>query len=221
MDNQYIYDFITNNTAYIYSIIKRYKNYAEIEDLYQAASLGIIRAYKKYKASYNVKFTTYAYNYIIGEITNFINKNRSIKLSKEYLKLYRSIVKAKSSLEQKLMKEPSIHELSLFLEIPEQDINDVLLMVSQMDSLDRPICEDGKQQSLYDVVSTSSNNPSIDYLFLYEQLDKLDCQTRKLIDERYFQDKTQQETAKILGINQVQVSRNEKKALKLLKSSIT
>ena len=143
MTKEELSNFIVDNQNYIYAIVNKYKNYAEVEDLYQVAIMGIIKASRKFNADYNVKFTTYAYTYIIGEINLFLNKNRHIKISKEYLAIYKQIIKAKNILTQKLMKEPTTFELAIFLEIDEKVINNVIQMVSSVDSLDRTIKSDG------------------------------------------------------------------------------
>ncbi len=220
MTKEELSNFIVDNQNYIYAIVNKYKNYAEVEDLYQVAIMGIIKASRKFNADYNVKFTTYAYTYIIGEINLFLNKNRHIKISKEYLAIYKQIIKAKNILTQKLMKEPTTFELAIFLEIDEKVINNVIQMVSSVDSLDRTIKSDGKDLSLYDTIDVASVDNEINYFALKDEINKLDEQSKRLIEERYFQDKTQSETAAILGINQVQVSRNEQKVLKLLKNNL-
>ena len=220
MTKEELSNFIVDNQNYIYAIVNKYKNYAEVEDLYQVAIMGIIKASRKFNADYNVKFTTYAYTYIIGEINLFLNKNRHIKISKEYLAVYKQIIKAKNILTQKLMKEPTTFELAIFLEIDEKVINNVIQMVSSVDSLDRTIKSDGKDLSLYDTIDVASVDNEINYFALKDEINKLDEQSKRLIEERYFQDKTQSETAAILGINQVQVSRNEQKVLKLLKNNL-
>ena len=220
MTKEELSNFIVDNQNYIYAIVNKYKNYAEVEDLYQVAIMGIIKASRKFNADYNVKFTTYAYTYIIGEINLFLNKNRHIKISKEYLAIYKQIIKAKNILTQKLMKEPTTFELAIFLEIDEKVINNVIQMVSSVDSLDRTIKSDGKDLSLYDTIDVASVDNEINYFALKDEINKLDEQSKSLIEERYFQDKTQSETADILGINQVQVSRNEQKVLKLLKNNL-
>lgn len=220
MTKEELSNFIVDNQNYIYAIVNKYKNYAEVEDLYQVAIMGIIKASRKFNADYNVKFTTYAYTYIIGEINLFLNKNRHIKISKEYLAIYKQIIKAKNILTQKLMKEPTTFELAIFLEIDEKVINNVIQMVSSVDSLDRTIKSDDKDLSLYDTIDVASVDNEINYFALKDEINKLDEQSKRLIEERYFQDKTQSETAAILGINQVQVSRNEQKVLKLLKNNL-
>lgn len=205
---------IIENENLIYSIINKYSNYYDIEDLYQVGVMGMIKAYKNYNSEYNTKFTSYAYTYIFGEIVKYINDNKSFKVSKENRYLYKKINEAKTILTQKLMKEPSNYELSLFLEIDEKLIEEVINVNQTIDSLDREITEDGKKVFLYDVVGEVNDN--IDNIFLYEQLDKLSKDELILLKKRYFLDKTQSEVAKEMGINQVKVSRTEQKILKKL-----
>jgi len=205
---------IVENENLIYSIINKYSNYYDIDDLYQVGVIGMIKAYKNYNKDYNTKFTSYAYTYIFGEIVKYINESKSFKISKENRYLYKKINEAKTILTQKLMKEPSTYELSLFLEIDEKIIEEVINVNQAIDSLDREIIEDGKKVFLYDVVGEEKNN--IENIFLYEQLDKLSKEELILLKKRYFLDKTQSEVAKEMGVNQVKVSRTEQKILKKL-----
>ena len=205
---------IIENENLIYSIINKYSNYYDLDDLYQVGVIGIIKAYNNYKSDYNTKFTSYAYTYIFGEVIKYINENKSFKISKEYRNLYKKINEAKTILTQRLMKEPSNYELSLFLEIDEKLIEEVLNVNQTIDSLDREIMEDGKKVFLYDVIGEEHDN--IENIFLYEQLNKLSKEELVLLRKRYFLDKTQSEVAKELGVNQVKVSRDEQKILKKL-----
>ena len=205
---------IIENENLIYSIINKYSNYYDIDDLYQVGVMGMIKAYKNYNKEYNTKFTSYAYTYIFGEIVKYINESKNFKISKENRHLYKKINEAKTILTQKLMKEPSNYELSLFLEIDENLIEEVMNLNQTIDSLDREIIEDGKKVFLYDVVGETKDN--IENIFLYEQLEKLSKEELMLLRKRYFMDKTQSEIAKEMGVNQVKVSRTEQKILKKL-----
>ena len=104
-----ITDIIVENEGFIYNIINKYKNYFELEDLYQVAVIGMIKAYKNYQEEYNTKFLTYAYPYVIGEVIKYVNTFRKVKLSKEMVTIYSKIIKAKEVLSQKLMKTPTIY----------------------------------------------------------------------------------------------------------------
>ena len=216
MDN--ITNLILDNENLIYKIISKYKNYFELDDLYQVAVIGMIKAYNNYKSNYNTKFTTYAYPYVLGEVIKYINEFRTVKINKNTRMLYFKILKAKEILTQKLMKEPSNYEISLFLEIDENIIEEVINANSAVDSLDKIISDDGKDLELYSKYGYVDNNLE-NYPLLLE-LEKLSSEERKIIISRYYEDMSQQEVGSRLGMYQVEVSRQEKKILKKLKDNI-
>lgn len=212
-------NFIYENGSFIYKIINKYKNYYDIEDLYQVAVLGIIKAYKNYIDNNETKFSTYCYKYVIGEIIKYINDAKTIKLNREYNKLFNSINNAKNILSQKIMREPTLIELSLFLEIDEKIINDCLLLNSPIDSLDRNI-NDEYSDCIYNTIVDKKNNYNIDDIVLKSAIDELTSFEKKIIEKRYYNDLSQNETAGLLGVNQVAISRIEKKILQKLKGKI-
>lgn len=213
-----ITDLILENEGLIYKIINKYRNYFETEDLYQVAVIGLIKAYKNYKNEYNTKFTSYAYPYILGEVIKYINEFRSIKVNKNIKLLYSKILKAKEILTQKLMKEPTTYELSLFLEMDEAVISEVILANMTVDSLDKIIMEDDKNFELYDKVGYYDN--SVENYPLTIELAKLTKEERQIIRARYYENMTQKEVGEALGMYQVEVSRKEKKILQKLKDNI-
>lgn len=221
MSKMNVEDLIIEHENLIYSIINKYRNFYDIDDLKQVAIIGMMKAISNYDNNKNVKFTTYAYKYILGEVYKFVNDNRDFRISKEYLSLEKKINQAKEILVQKLMRVPSNFELSLFLEIDEKIIDHVSLVTAKMDSLDKVIVEDEKSLTLLDRLSDGKNQNDIDHLYLYQELAKLEKEEQRIVRNRYFLDRTQQETAKIMGMNQVQVSRCEKKILRKLKTSMT
>lgn len=203
----------------VYAIIaKHFKGYST-EDLYQVGIIGIIKACDNYKKDKNTKFSTYAYKYIYGEIYSYINNNKTIKVARENYTIYKKINEAKNILSQKLMKEPSIYELSCFLEIEPNIIGTVLSSMNKIDSIDRVIYESGKDLSLLDTISDKKDYYNIDYILLNEELNKLSEEEQKLIYLRYYEDRTQSEVADILGTSQVGVSRTEKKTLQKIRNN--
>lgn len=220
MNDIKLLDLIKENKRLICSIINKYTNYYEFDDLYQVSVIGIIKAYQNFDNSYNVKFTTYAYKYILSEVINFINNSKLIKVSRDYQKIYKKILEARTLLTQKLMKEPTTKDLSLFLEIDERIINDVLQSKDNIKSLDEILESDDKKITLLDTITSSDNNIDLNYLQLQESLNTLTKEELELINYRYFQDKTQSEIAHIFGTNQVKISRNEQKILKKLKNNL-
>lgn len=203
----------------IYGIIRKYFKGYDVEDLYQVGVIGVIKAYNNYKEDKNTKFSTYAYKYIYGEIYTYINNNKILKVTRENLQFYKKIQQAKNILSQTLMKEPSLYELSCFLEIEPYIIQNVINSMSKVDSIDRIIFNDGKEVQILDTLRDKKDYYNIDYLMLNEELNKLSDEEKKLIYLRYFEDRTQSEVASILGKTQVGVSRTEQKTLKKIRSN--
>lgn len=203
----------------IYWVIRQYFKSYDIEDLYQVGVIGVMKACDNYKQDKNTKFSTYAYKYIYGEIYSYINNNKILKVAKENYSLYKKINEAKNLLSQRLMKEPSIYELSSFLEIEPNILETVIISMNNVDSIDRVIYTDGKDIALSDILRDKKDYYNIDYLMLNEELNKLPEEERKLIYLRYFEDRTQSEVADILGITQVGVSRTEQKTLKKIRNN--
>ncbi len=179
--------------------------------------LGLVKAKNNFNKSLNVKFSTYAYYYIIGEITNYIRENKLIKISKDMVKLNKSINKAVDVMTQKLGRNPTTLELSLFLDIDEEKINEVLMATQDVQSLDFSIDDDGND--LYNVIS-NENIIKEELIDLRDELKRLNPDEKKLIKARYYENLTQTELSKITGISQVQISRKENKILEKLKKRL-
>ena len=218
MNEKNLSELIKENKKLICWIINKYTSYYEFDDLYQVSIIGMIKAYQNFDESKGVKFTTYAYRYILSEVLLFINNNRTIRVSREYQKIYKKILEARTILTQKLMKEPTTYELSLFLEIEEALINDIMIYQEKMKSLDEVIMDDGKQVTLLEQISSS--NIKEEYTSLHDSLATLNEDELELINLRYFKGLTQCEIACIWGENQVKVSRNEQKILKKIKNNL-
>ena len=195
--------------------------YSNKEDLFQVGCIGLINAYKRYSEDYDTKFTTYAYPFILGEINNYVKKDRGIKISRDVTKINSMIEKVNILLTQKLMREPSINEIASYLEIDECLVVDALISRYPIKSVDSNINDDGKDMTLLDVIPDINTMDINTLIALKEELKKLSPDERKLINTRYVQDLTQSEVAKLLGISQVQVSRKEQKVLVKLRNNLS
>lgn len=214
------YEEVINSTSkMIYMIINKYFRGYDKEDLYQVGVLGVIKAYDNYKKDHNTKFSTYAYTYIYGEIYTYTNNLKGLKLARENFSLYKKINEAKNILSQRLMKEPTIYELSSFLELDYKLIENIINSMKNIDSLERTISNDSKDLSLFDTISDEKDYYNIDYIMLNEEINNLPEPWNQIIKLRYFEDKTQSEVASILGMNQVEISRGEAKVLKRIRKA--
>ncbi len=220
MDDKVLVNVIKENKGLIYSIIHKYGYNACFDDLYQVSVIGIIKAYRNFDKNRDIKFSTYAYKYILSEILQYINESKLIKTSREYRVLSHKIIDAKNVLAQKLMREPSNRDISLFLEIDENLISDVMKYQNQVCSLDEVIVDGEKKITLLDKISLKQDNYNEDYFMLKEFIQTLPKEEQELIRLRYYSDKTQSETARYMGTNQVYVSRSEQKVLKKIKNGL-
>ena len=134
-----IEELIRKNEKLIYSIINKYTYYFDKDDLYQVAVIGLMEALKNYKNAKNTKFTSYAYFYIKGNINKYIRETNYFKVSKELVKLNKSIENAKEVLTRKLQRNVSYEEICLFLNISYQDLieaKEANLLVESLDDYD-------------------------------------------------------------------------------------
>lgn len=193
----------------IYSIIGKYTKRFDKEDLFQVGMIGLMDAYKHYDSSFDTKFSSFAYYYILGEVNQYIRNSSSLKISKNLIEVKSRILKAKEVMAQKLEREASDEEVSLFLEIPLELIQEAMLATEEITSFEE---DENLLQSFDDT--------SAEILDLKEEIRKLPKEERKLIIARYYQELTQKETSDLLGISQVQVSRNEAKILQKLRTRL-
>lgn len=208
---------IIDNKNLIYSIANMYKGYASIEDLFQAGCIGIMKAYEKYNPSFNTKFTSFAYRYILGEISLCANNNKPITISREITSLSSKLDKASDILTQELGKEASPEELAHYLDKDILDVYEAINSNNCVDSLDYTLTSDGKVD-MYNIIS---NNMDIDTMVAIQtELEKLDPIERQIILSHYLYDLSQQEIAKQVGMNQVAVSRCEHKVITKLRKSL-
>lgn len=210
---------ISEYSSYIYSIMKRFKNYKNKEDLFQAGCIGLINAYNRYDPNIGAKFTTYAYLDILGEMYKLVMQDRLLKVGTSMNKLSLKIEKANILLSQKLCRYPNVKELSEYLEIEEELIENCLRLNNPVINLDESINNDGKDVTYYDIIS----NHEIDYdtlVALKQELSNLNEEERYLIEKSLIENYTQQELASILNINQVQVSRKITKIKDKIKQRI-
>lgn len=206
-------EIIFDNRDLIYSVIHRFKG-SDYDDLFQVGCVGVLKAYQNFKEEYNVKFTTYAYQFIVGEVYKYLVNNRNIHMSPVNIKLLNSIKRGEDALTSHFGRNPNDEELANFLEIDLYKLAELRNM-SIVDSLDYAY----EKNDLYDFISR--NDVSKDELIdLKEALKSLTSEEKKIIRARYYQNITQIDLAKTYHTNQVKISRDEKKILCKLKAKM-
>lgn len=201
----------------IYYVMKDYPNYPNKEDLYQAGWLGLIKAETLYDSTYDTKFSTYAYPFIKGEMSRLVEKDKPIKISRDLTKLNLKINKVKILLTQQLMREPTIHELSEYLCVSEENLKDAIYLSQPVRSIHYSIISDSKDLTLEDTIPAQLDD--IDTrLDLETAINKLPEAEKKLLAYNII--KTQSEIGKIVNMSQVKVSRKLTKIKSKVKKEI-
>ncbi len=217
MDNETVEMF----KSLVYSIAKKYSyNKDDIEDLYQVGIIGLSNAFSNYKKDCGAKFSTYAHFYIKGEILKYLRENRTIKINYETDKLNRSISKVKEYLTQKYLKEPSVYDIANYLEVSVEEIESALSSSLSVKSLDYNMQDSCNESNLYDYEVYVEKGYDDDLLTIRAEIEKLPEEEKRIILSRYFEDKSQLEVSKDLGISQVQVSRKEGKILSKIRNNL-
>lgn len=217
-DKEELGRIVENNSGLVWSIVKRFTGRGyENEDLYQIGTIGLIKAIKNFNPEYEVKLSTYAVTYIIGEIKKFIRDDGIIKVSRSIKEL---CVKIKD-IENRNIKEGknvTIEEIARELKVEKEDIALAIDSMKQVESIYQEESNDGKI-SIIDKISSEKDETEItvNKIFIKELLNKMDSRDRQIIMLRYFNGQTQSQVAKMLNISQVQVSRIEKKILNKMK----
>lgn len=190
----------------------------EYDDLYSAGCIGLMKASEAFDCERGVRFSTYAVPVILGEIKRLFRDGGAIKVSRSLKELSIKAVRERDSLTKILGREPTISEISKSLEVDEGMIAEALSVslppVSLTDS-----SEDGGGQ--IDVAVPSPDIEIGDTVALHQVMENMESNDKRLIYLRYYQSKTQSETAKQLGMTQVQVSRREKKLLTFMREQLT
>ncbi len=206
-------DLIKENTALIKHIAQNFYQ-VSFEDLLQAGAMGILKAYKNYRKNGTTKFSTYAYDYIFGEMYDFVMKDREIKVSKEILRLAKQIESTKNALSLKMNRTPTYEEIGSFLNLSPIQVREAFLVTTKSISLDE---ERDEAHDLHETIAMEERLSLDEKITLEDSINTLPKSSQKIIKYRYFEDLSQSETAKRLGMTQVMVSRYEKKSLEQLK----
>lgn len=212
---------ITMHSGLIWNVVRRFAGRGyEMEDLYQIGAIGLIRAIDKFDFDYDVKFSTYAVPLISGEIKRFLRDDGMIKVSRSLKENQWKIKRAMEQFLHEYGRDATVEELSEILGIEPEEIMLSLEAAVEIESMEQNIYTgDGKEISLKERIADEKNEEEelMNKLFLQQLLNELDKRDRQLIWLRYFENKTQMQTAESLGISQVQVSRLEKKILRRMR----
>ena len=208
---------IKENMPLVYSIVKRFAGRGyDVEDLSQIGAIGLIKAVDNFNLNYDVKFSTYAVPVISGEIKRFLRDDGMVKVSRTLKENGIRVRRAAESLAGRLGREATLEELSAATELGREEIVMALEAGNEVESLHTTVFQkEGSEILLMDRIPSEKNESEavVNQLLLEQLLGELDEKERRLIELRYFEEKTQTQTAQMLEMSQVQVSRLEKRIL--------
>lgn len=212
---------IEENNGLIWSIVKRFKDRGyELEDLYQIGSIGFIKSIKRFDTSFEVKLSTYAVPYILGEIKRFIRDDGSVKVSRSIKELAIKIRDIQARYLKEKGEEISIMQIAKELKISKEEVAIALDSLRPVASIyEEKYSDDEGGITFFDKLSSQTDEQEIltNKIVIKEMIENLEQRDKELILLRYYKNKTQTEVSKILGVSQVQVSRIEKRILNSMK----
>lgn len=210
---------VEENMGLVTSIAKKLcRKNEDLNDFIQIGCIGLINAIKKFDTKYGVMFSTYAVPMIAGEIKRYLRDDGALKVSRSYKTLAQNAYKVRERYIKKYGCEPTIDKISAELKSDKCEIAAALDAVRPPESL---YASGDDNLLLIDKINggVSSETKIVERIALRDAIESLADREKRIVILRYFRDKTQADTAKLLGISQVQVSRIEKKILMKIHSS--
>ena len=209
---------VLENNGLIWSIVRRYYGWGvDPDDLYQLGCLGFLKAVQGFDFSYGTCFSTYAVPKIAGEIRRFLRDDGAVKVGRSMREQAQTLYTARERLRQSLGREPALSELSEATGLAPEEIARTELATNAPESLQQEMA-DGL--TLEGTLGTEAPEEGlVERIALREAIDHLPEKERMTILLRYFKGMTQEQTARVLGVSQVQVSRLERRGLGHLRES--
>lgn len=209
---------VLENNGLIWSIVRRYYGRGvEPDDLYQLGCLGFLKAVQGFDFSYGTCFSTYAVPKIAGEIRRFLRDDGSVKVGRTIREQAQMLYSKREQLRHDLGREPALSELAEATGLSVEEIAQAELATDSPESIQR---ETADGLTLEGMLGTDAPEEGlVERIALREAIDQLPEKERMTILLRYFKGLTQERTARVLGVSQVQVSRLERRALARLRES--
>lgn len=218
-------ELICGNLRLVLSIIQRFGGRKESpDDLFQVGCIGLIKAVDNFNIDLGLKFSTYAVPMIIGEIRRYLRDNNPIRISRSTRDLAYRALSAREDIAREKQVEPTPDEIAQRLGESREAVVRAMEAIVEPISLYEPVfTENGDSLYVIDQLADvgASDDVWLENVALAEALETLGERERKIIDMRFYKNKTQMEIAEEIGISQAQVSRLEKGALERMRRQIT
>ena len=212
---------LIENTGLIWSIVRRFLNRGhEGEDLFQIGCIGMLKAIDRFDTEFDVAFSTYAVPMIAGEIRRFIRDDGIVKISRKIKENQTKIMHQREIYINEKKQEPTIEELEKVCDLTKEEIVMAMDASRNVESIDKEMYSKDSAYTLMDLAEDDTNIEEmvLNKIMVQQLMDMLESKERKIINLRYFKNKTQSQVAKEMGMTQVQVSRLEKKILNSMRN---
>lgn len=219
-DNEACERMFSENAGLIWSVARRFFGRGvDPDDLYQLGCIGFLKAVRGYDASYGTQFSTYAVPKIAGEIRRFLRDDGLVKVSRGTKEKAVLVKRAREALGQRLGRDPALSELSEYCGLTAEEIASVELAAAPTESLQRESGEEGC--TLENILGVEGlEEEVVGRVSLREAIDRLPERERMVILLRYYKGLTQDKTARVMGVSQVQVSRVERRAMEMIRKEL-
>lgn len=215
---------VLENMGLIWSIVRRFQGRgAEMEDLFQIGSIGLLKAIDKFDLSYEVRFSTYAVPMITGEIKRFLRDDGMIKVSRSLKEMGIKTRAAREALTYSLGREPTVEEIAQKIGASKEEVAASMEAGAEVESLYKSVQkQDESGLCLMDKIEDQNQDHEklLNHMVLEELIKQLGDKEKEIILRRYYENQTQTEIAKALNISQVQVSRLEKRILRQMREKL-
>ena len=211
-DDEACRQVLVENAGLIWSIVRRYYGCGvETDDLYQLGCIGFIKAVKGFDFTYGTQFSTYAVPKIAGEIRRYLRDDGAIKVGRTIREKGQVLWSARERLQSKLGREPKLSELSEETGMTAEEIASIDLATVAPESLQQETADGLTLESTLGTDGPEEN--LVEKIALREAIDTLPEREKMTILLRFFKGLTQEQTARILQVSQVQISRLERRAV--------
>ncbi len=217
-------ELIYGNLRLVLSVLRRFAGRGELmDDLFQVGCIGLVKAVDNFNVELGVRFSTYAVPMIIGEIRRYLRDNNTIRVSRSVRDLAYRALGAREELAKEKESEPTAEDIAKKLGEKKEDVSHAMEAIIEPISLYDPVyTENGDSIYVMDQIRDPSSDDSIwlENIALRDAMKRLGERERKIINLRFYKNKTQMEIAEEIGISQAQVSRLEKGALEAMRKEI-
>lgn len=220
-DRRMMDSLLRENAPLVWSVARRFFGRGcEAEDLFQLGSIGLMKAVRDFDLTQDVAFSTYAVPKIAGEMRRFLRDDGPVKVSRVLKERAVLLRQAQSRLESRTGVSPRLSDLCRETGLSADEVLEALNAPREADSLDA--CLPGQERTLGETLPGPDGQEGLaERLALRQAVEGLEPRLRQVILLRYMRDLTQQRTADLLGLTQVQVSRLEKKARAQLRAVLS